>query len=110
MTTTTQSAALGQATSAPGCPGLIACTTHRAMRGTVMLSYVLPEQPGRQLGRLIEVLRMAIDDLGVDSRHDVLTPRSGAMLLTRGMDLAVLLSARLARACLLSGWPARRLR
>ena len=53
---------------------------------------------------------MAIDDLGVDSRHDVLTPRSGAMLLTRGMDLAVLLSARLARACLLSGWPARRLR
>ena len=76
-------------------------------RGTVMLSYVLPEQPGR---RLIEVLRIAIDDLGVDSRHDVLTPRSGAMLLTRGMDLAVLLSARLARACLLSGWPARRLR
>jgi hypothetical protein len=77
------------------------------MRGTVMLSYVLPEQPGR---RLIEVLRIAIDDLGVDSRHDVLTPRSGAMLLRRGMDLAVLLSARLARACLLSGWPARRLR
>ena len=107
MTTTTQSAALGPAAPAPGCPGLIACTTHRAMRGTVMLSYVLPEQPGR---RLMEVLRIAIDDLGVDSRHDVVTPRSGAMLLTRGMDLAVLLSARLARACLLSGWPARRLR
>ena len=67
-------------------------------------------QPGCQLGWLIEVLRIAIDDLGVDSRHDVVTPRSGAMLLTRGMDLAVLLSARLARACLLSGWPARRLR
>ena len=49
------------------------------MRGTVMLSYVLPEQPGRQLDRLIKVLRMAIDDLWVDSRHDVLTPRSGAM-------------------------------
>ena len=53
--------------------------THRAMRGTVMLSYVLPEQPGRQLDRLIKVLRMAIDDLWVDSRHDVLTPRSGAV-------------------------------
>jgi hypothetical protein len=78
MTTTTQSAARGPATPAPGRPGLIACTTHRAMRGTVMLSYVLPEQPGRQLGRLIEVLRRAIDDLGVDSRHDVLTPGSGA--------------------------------
>ena len=51
----------------------------RAMRGTVMLSYVLPEQPGRQLDRLIKVLRMAIDDLWVDSRHDVLTPRSGAV-------------------------------
>jgi len=67
MTTTTQSAALGPAAPAPGCPGLIACTTHRAMRGTVMLSYVLPEQPGRQLGWLIEVLRIAIDDLGVGS-------------------------------------------
>jgi hypothetical protein len=42
-----------------------------------MLSYVLPEQPGRQLDRLTKVLRMAIDDLCVDSRHDVLTPRSG---------------------------------
>jgi hypothetical protein len=30
-----------------------------------MLSYVLPERPGRQLDRLIEVLRMAIDDLWV---------------------------------------------
>jgi hypothetical protein len=79
MTTTTQSPAPGPATPAPGRPGLIACTTHRAMRGTVMLSYVLPEQPGRQPGRLIEVLRVAIDDLGVDSRHDVLPPRSGAM-------------------------------
>jgi len=48
--------------------------------------------------------------LGWAARHDVVTPRSGAMLLARGMDLAVLLSARLARACLLSGWPARRLR
>ena len=106
MTTTTQSAALGPA---PGCPGLIACTTHRAMRGTVMLSYVLPEQPGRQLGWLIEVLRIAIDDLGVGSpprRRDAQV--RCAMLLARGMDLAVLLSARLARACLLSGWPARR--
>jgi hypothetical protein len=44
-----------------------------------MLNYVLPEQPGRQLSRLIEVLRIAIDDLGVDSRHDVLTPSSGAV-------------------------------
>jgi hypothetical protein len=49
------------------------------MRSTVMLSYVLPEQPGRQLDRLIKVLRMSIDDLLVDSRHDVLTPRSGAV-------------------------------
>jgi hypothetical protein len=53
--------------------------THRAMCGTVMLSYVLPEQPGRQLDRLIQVLRMAIDGLWGDSRHDVLTPRSGAV-------------------------------
>jgi hypothetical protein len=37
--------------------------TRRAMRGTVVLSYVLPEQRGRQLDRPIEVLRMAIDDL-----------------------------------------------
>jgi hypothetical protein len=44
-----------------------------------MLSYVLPEQPGRHLDRLIKVLRMAIDDLWVDSRHDVLMPRSGAV-------------------------------
>ena len=44
-----------------------------------MPSYMLPEQPGRQLDRLIKVLRMAIDDLRVDSRHDVLTPRSGAV-------------------------------
>jgi hypothetical protein len=49
------------------------------MRGTVMLSQVLPEQPGRQLDRLIQVLRMAIGGLWVDSRHDVLTPRSGAV-------------------------------
>jgi hypothetical protein len=48
------------------------------MRVTVMLSHVLPEQPGRQLDRLIKVLRMAIDDLWVDRRHDVLLPRSGA--------------------------------
>jgi hypothetical protein len=40
---------------------------------------VLSEQPGRGLDRLIKVLRMAIDDLWVDSRHDVLTPRSGAV-------------------------------
>ena len=53
--------------------------THRAMRGTVMLSYVLSEQLGRGLDRLIKVLRMAIDGLRVDSRHNVLTPRSGAV-------------------------------
>jgi hypothetical protein len=53
--------------------------THRAPRGTVRLTYVFPEQPGRQLDRLIKVPRMAIGDLWVDSRHDVLTPRSGAM-------------------------------
>jgi hypothetical protein len=53
--------------------------SRRAMRGTVMVSYVLPERPGRQLDRLIEVLRMAVDDLWVDSRHDVLMPRSGAV-------------------------------
>jgi hypothetical protein len=35
-------------------------------------------QPGRQLDRLIKVLRMAIDDLWVDSR-DVLTPRPAAV-------------------------------
>ena len=44
-----------------------------------MLSYVLPEQPGRQLGRLIKVLRLAVADRWVDSRHVVLTPRSGAV-------------------------------
>ena len=44
-----------------------------------MLSCVLPEQAGRQLDRLIKVLRMAIDDFWVDSRHDVLTPGSGAV-------------------------------
>ena len=49
------------------------------MRSTVMLSYVLPENPGCQLDRLIKVLRMAIDDLWVDGRHDVLMPRSGAV-------------------------------
>jgi len=36
-----------------------------------MLSYLLPEQPGRQLDQLIKVLRMAFDDLRVDSRDDV---------------------------------------
>ena len=36
-------------------------------------------QPGRQLDRLIEVLRIAINDLWVDSRHDVLTPTSAAV-------------------------------
>jgi hypothetical protein len=40
-----------------------------------VLGYVLPEQPGRQLDRLTQVLRMAIDDLWVDGRHVVLTPR-----------------------------------
>ena len=49
------------------------------MRGTAMLSQVLPEQPGRQLDRLIQVLRMAIGGLWVDSRHHVLTSRSGAV-------------------------------
>ena len=44
-----------------------------------MLSHVLPEQPGHQLDRLIQVPRMAIDGLWADSRHDVLTPRSGAV-------------------------------
>jgi hypothetical protein len=33
----------------------------------------------RQLDRLIKVLRVAIGDLWVDSRRDVLTPRSGAV-------------------------------
>jgi hypothetical protein len=36
-------------------------------------------QPGRQLDRLIEELRMAIDDLWVDSRHDVLTLTSASV-------------------------------
>ena len=31
--------------------------THRAPRGPAMLSYVLPKRPGRQLDRLIKVLR-----------------------------------------------------
>jgi hypothetical protein len=44
-----------------------------------MLSYALPEQAGRQLGRLLKVRRMAIDDFWAHSRHDVLTPRSGAV-------------------------------
>ena len=52
---------------------------HRAMRATVMLSQVLPGQPRHQLDRLIQVLRMAIDGLWADSRHDVLTPGSGAV-------------------------------
>lgn len=64
--------------SAPGqLPWADRLHSNRAIRGTVMLSYMLPEQPGRQLDRLIQVLRMAIDDLWVDSRHEVLTPRSG---------------------------------
>jgi hypothetical protein len=53
--------------------------THRAARGTVVLSYLLPEQSGCQLDRLIRVLPMAIGGLWVDSRRDVLTPRSGAV-------------------------------
>jgi hypothetical protein len=53
--------------------------THLAMRGTVMLSQVLPEQRGHQLDRLIQVLRMAIGGLWVDSRHYVLTSRSRAV-------------------------------
>jgi hypothetical protein len=61
-------------------PAALAYRLHtRAMRGTVMLRYVLPEQPGRQLDRLIKVLRIAIDGLWVDSRHDVLVFRSGAV-------------------------------
>jgi len=40
----------------------------RAMGGTVMLSHML-----------IKVLRMAIDGLWVDGRHDGLTLRSGAV-------------------------------
>ena len=44
-----------------------------------MLSYELPEQPGRQLDRLVKVLRVAIDGFWADSRHDVLTPGSGAV-------------------------------
>ncbi len=51
-----------------------------------MLSYVLPEQPGRRLGRLIKVVRMAVGGLWVDSRLDIVTLRSGATLLTHGMD------------------------
>ena len=58
----------------------------RAMRGTVMLSYVLPEQPGRQLDRLIKVRRMAIDDLwgGQPPRRPDARVRCRA--LTHGMD------------------------
>jgi hypothetical protein len=93
----------------PGQPRADGLHTHWAMRGTVMLSYVLPEQPGRQLDRLIKVLRMVIDDLWVDSRHDVLTPMSGAVPLTQAW-IAALLSAWLARACPPSSWFARRLR
>lgn len=44
-----------------------------------MPSYVLPEQAGRQRDRLIKVLRMAIEDFWAGSRHDVLTPGSGAV-------------------------------
>jgi hypothetical protein len=33
----------------------------------------------RQLDRLVKVLRMAIEDFRADSRHHVLTPRSGAV-------------------------------
>lgn len=44
-----------------------------------MLSHVLPEQSGHQLDRLIQVLHLAIDGLWADRRHDVLTPRSGAV-------------------------------
>ena len=43
-----------------------------------MLSHVLPEQSRHQLDRLIQVPRMA-DGLWADRRHDVLTPRSGAV-------------------------------
>jgi hypothetical protein len=44
-----------------------------------MFSYVLPEPPRRQLGRPPKALRMAIGDLWVDTRHDVLTAMSGAV-------------------------------
>jgi len=44
-----------------------------------MLSYVLPEQPGRQPDRLIKVVRVAIDDLWVDSRPDVVALGSGTV-------------------------------
>jgi hypothetical protein len=74
-----------------------------------MLSYVLPEQSRRQLDWLTKALRMAIDDLGVDGRHDILMPRSGATFWHMAW-IAALLSARLARACRPRGWPARRLR
>jgi hypothetical protein len=33
----------------------------------------------RQLDRLVKVLRMAVDGFWADSRHDVLTPGSGAV-------------------------------
>jgi hypothetical protein len=51
-----------------------------------MLSHVLPEQPRHQLDRLIQVPRIA-DGLWADSRHDVLTPRSGTVPLAHGVDL-----------------------
>jgi hypothetical protein len=58
---------------------------------------------------LIKVLRMAIDDLWVDSRHDVLTP--GPVLCPdKWHGSAVLLNAGLLLACRPRGWPVRRLR
>ena len=74
-----------------------------------MLGYVLPEQPGCQLDQLIKVLRMAVDDLRVDSRDDVLTP-GWVPCRDRWHGCAALLSAGLTRACPPSGRLVRRLR
>jgi hypothetical protein len=73
-----------------------------------MLSYVLPDNPGVRWPA-DQATRMAINDLGVDTYHDVLTHRSGAVPDT-WPGFAALLSARLARACPPRGRPVRRLR
>src|ERR1700748_3057521 len=59
-----------------------------------MLSYVLPNNPG-VAGPADQATRMAINDLGMDTYHDVLTP-GPVPCLTHGLDLP---------RCLVPGWP-----
>lgn len=53
--------------------------THRVTRRTALLRCVLPNNPGVSSPPVIKALRMVIDDLEVDTHHDVIAPRCGAV-------------------------------